>query len=124
MSIYKRATKKKLRIQTSVGMLSIEQLWDLPLEALDTLAVSLEKAYKESGSKSFLNKTKAVKDADLKLTFDIVLDVLETKQKDAAKSMKAADTKAHNQKILGLIAKKKEGEMEEMSVEELEAMLQ
>jgi len=123
MSIYKKATKKKLRIQTNVGLLSIEQLWDLALPALDRLAVSLEKAYKESGSKSFLNNTEEKKDADLKLTFDIVLDVLETKQKEANKQSKAAETKAHNQHILGLIAKKKEGEMEEMSIEELEAMM-
>ena len=124
MSIYKRATKKKLRIQTNVGMLSIEQLWDLPLTALDTLAIELEKAYKESGSKSFITNAKETKNSDLKLTFDIVLDILQSKMKDAEKAGKALETKEHNQKILGLIAEAKDGELKGKSVEELEAMLQ
>ena len=35
----------------------------------------------------------------------------------------AAETKAHNQKILALIAEKKDGQLKEMSVEDLEKLL-
>lgn len=120
---FKKASKKKIRFNTNVGMLSVEQLWDLDLPQLDTLAVSLEKAYKESGGKSFLS-TDDKKDKDLKLRFDIVLEVLQDKMKIAEAARKAAETKAHNQKILAIIAKKKDQELEDADVAELEAMLQ
>lgn len=121
---FKKASKKKLRFVTNVGTLSIEQLWDLDLAHLDTLAVSLETAYKESNTKSFLNASKGTKDKDLKLRFDIVLEVLTDKVKASETAAKALATKERNQKILGLIADKKDGELAGKSIDELEAMLQ
>ena len=72
MSDYKKGTKQKLRFVTPVGLLSIEQLWDLKLEDLDALAVTLEKKYKESGKKSFL-EVDSKKDKEIKLKFNIGL---------------------------------------------------
>lgn len=83
----------------------------------------LESLIKKSGGKSFLEERKSKKDQDLKLKFDIVLDILQTKKAEQEKASKAQETKAHNQKVLALIEKKKEGQMEEMSIEELESML-
>ena len=121
--IYKKATQKKLRFNTNVGSLTAEQLFDLPVTDLDTLAVSLEESYKESGGKSFLAKEDK-KDADTKLAFDVVLDVLETKVAAADKASKAAETRAHNKKIIELIASKQDESLQGLSIEELEAQLQ
>jgi hypothetical protein len=120
--MYKQASQLKLRFSTTKGNLSVEQLWDLSLTDLDSLAVSLEEAYKNSKGKSFLVKT-STKDKTIKLMFDIALDVLTTKVEQQEALREAADIKAHNQKILSLIAKKQEGELEGKSVEELEKML-
>ena len=68
MENYKLATQQKARFQTKRGLLSTEQLWDLSLNELDELAVSLENEYKESGKKSFL-VAKSVKDKTTKLKF-------------------------------------------------------
>ena len=76
--MYKEASKLKLRFQTTKGILSVEQLWELSLTELDALAVSLEEEYKNSDGKSFLDK-KTEKDKMVKLRFDIVLNVLNTK---------------------------------------------
>ena len=46
-----------------------------------------------------------------------------TKKKEAEELRDAAETKAHNQKILTLIAEKQEGKLKEMSIEELEKLL-
>lgn len=121
--IYKAASKSKLRIATSKGPLSVEQLWDLSKTELDELAVQLEAEHTASGTKSFLTE-KTEKSAESKLKFDIVLDVLETKVKIDETARKAADTKAHNAKIYELILKKKDGDLEGKSIEELEALLQ
>lgn len=120
--MYKRASKQKLRFNTAVGMLSVEQLWDLTITQLDALAVSLEKDHKASKGKTFL-AVKTEKDKTAKLRFDIVLDVLNTKVELSERASKAAETKAHNQKILSKIQDRKDHELDEMSVEELEAQL-
>lgn len=121
--MYKQAAQLKLRFSTNLGQLSAEQLWDLTLPQLDQLAVSLEEAYKKSKGKSFLD-TRTTKDAMIKLQFDIVLDVLTTK-KEASDTAKAAlAVKAHNNKILELIAGKKDEALAGKSIEELEKMLQ
>ncbi len=122
MSIYKQASRLKLRFQTTKGPLSAEQLWDLSISELDKLAVSLEEAFEKSNGKSFVVK-KSDKDKIAKLRFDIALDVLTTKMEEDEAARNASDTKAHNEKILALIAKKKEASLESMSVEELEKMM-
>lgn len=120
--MYKKASQLQLRFNTTKGQLTVEQLWDLPLVMLDSLAVSLEEEYKESGKKSFL-VAKSKKDKELKLMFDIVLDVLTTKVEEAEAAKLVAETKEHNQRILGLIKQKQDSELEGKSIEELEKLL-
>lgn len=122
MDNFKQAVKQKLRVSTNKGLLSVEQLWDLSISDLDTLAVSLEEAYNNSKGKSFLAK-KTTKDKDIKLQFDIVLDILETKVAEQEAISEAKEIKEHNQKILKLIEDKKEEDMKGMSVKQLTAML-
>lgn len=120
--MYKEASKQKLRFQTSRGVLNTEQLWDLPLNELDTLAVQLQDAYNNSKGKSFLD-TKTTKDKSLKLRFDIVLDVLQTKVEENEAARVKQENKEHNEKILTLISEKKDDELKDKSVKELEKML-
>lgn len=130
--MYKQASQIKLRFNTSKGILTVEQLWDLPVGnerafraeelTLDNLAVSLEEAYKNSKGKSFLDK-KTTKDRTIKLQFDIVLDILSTKVEEADALRDAKEVKEYNQKILGLISEKKDEELKGKSVKELEKML-
>ena len=120
--MYKLANRLRLRIATNKGALGVEQLWDLSIAELDTLAVVLEKDYKKSKGKSFLAK-KTVKDKRIKLAFDIALDILNTKVEEAEVMAAAAGVKVHNQKILSLIKKKKESDLENLTIEELEAQL-
>lgn len=122
MEAYKSASKAKLRFQTSRGVLSVEQLWDLSLEDLDSLAVSLEAAHKESGKKSFLNKT-SVKDKMAKLAFDVALDILNSKVEDNEAALEAIETKQFNEKILNLIAEKQDDNLRGLSIAQLKAKL-
>lgn len=122
MDNFKTATQQKLRFTTSKGQLSTEQLWDLSLEDLDALAVALEVEYNHSAKTSFLVK-KSVKDKAVKLRFDIVLDILNTKVSDNEAATEAREKKEHNKKIIELIAAKKDDALKGKSVKELEAML-
>lgn len=122
MENYKELTRLKTRFTTSKGSLSVEQLWDLSVTELDSLAVSLEEQYKNSKGKSFLDK-KTTKDKTLKLQFDVVLDILNTKVDEDEALRDAKEIKEHNEKINSLIKQKMDGKLAEMSIEELEAQL-
>ena len=122
MENYKSASQQKLRYQTTKGLLNTEQLWDLSLNELDSLAVALETEHQQSGKKSFLAKTSA-KDKTSKLKFDVVLDVLNTKSEEAQAAQEAAENKAHNKKIIELISEKQDESLRGKSIKQLEAML-
>lgn len=122
MDIFKQASKQQLRISTTRGMLTVEQLWTLSIEHLDLLAVSLQEKYETSKGKSFVRK-RTIKDKQVKLEFDIVLDILNTKVEEQEASQNAAEIKAHNQKIMGMIQKKKEEDLGTKSIKDLEKML-
>lgn len=122
MENFKLASQQKLRYQTTKGLLSTEQLWDLSLDELDALAVSLETEHKLSGKKSFLIKT-SVKDKTAKLRFDVVLDILNTKVEEMNAATQTAEIKEHNKKIIQLISEKQDQSLKGKSIKELEAML-
>lgn len=122
MENFKLATQQKLRFQTNKGLLSTEQLWDLSLEELDALAVSLETEHKQSAKKSFLVKT-SVKDKTAKLRFDVVIDVLGTMVAEQEAALEALEIKEHNKKIITLISEKQDESLKGKSIKQLEAML-
>lgn len=122
MSIYKLASQLKLRFQTSVGVLTTEQLWELSITILDALTVALEKATKESGIKSFLVE-KTEEDKTAKLMFDIAYDVLITRVEEQKALQETKSNKEHNEKILSLIADKHDDSLKEKNVDELKALL-
>jgi hypothetical protein len=117
MSIYKQASQRQLRFQTTVGSLSAEQLWNLSQTQLTNLIKSVKKTLKAEvdGDLSFLT-TESTSSADVEnqLRFD---------KEEADKAKLEATRKENNQKIMAIIQKKKEGEMEGKTIAELEAML-
>lgn len=122
MEMFKEASKLKLRFHTTKGPLTTEQLWDLSLKELDNLAVTLEEIHNKSKRKSFLERT-SDEDKAAKLGFDIVLDILNTKVEAEQAAKEARETKEHNNKIITLIAEKRDESLKGKTVEELEAML-
>lgn len=122
--MFKQASRLKLRFQTTKGLLSVEQLWDLSMADLTKSIKSLSKTLnkKEDDNLSFLNDVDE-SDPIAQLQFDILKDIYVTKKSEADAARTAKETKEHNQRILQLIADKKDKELEGKSVEELEAML-
>lgn len=126
MSDFKQATKEKLRFDTSKGLLSTEQLWDLSLNSIAIIVRSLKKQLKKDNDDdlSFLDEGSTPVDRTLELKFNVVKEVYLSKKEDSDTIRDEASKKLHNQKILELIFEKKEGDLRTKSVEELEAMLQ
>ncbi len=84
MSIFEKASKAKLRFATNKGLLTTEDLWDLSLESLDTIAIATDKALETSGKKSFIGK-KDTTNTITKLQMEILEHIIEVKiaEKDA-----------------------------------------
>ena len=122
MNIFKQATAEKLRFTTPKGVLTTEQLWDLKLSELDSLAVQYEKVAQEGNTKSFLvAKTQENKTAQLQ--FDIILEILQDKQAAENAKVQAREIRAYNDRIAELISQKKDTALANLSVEELEKMM-
>lgn len=120
--MYKKASKLKLRFSTGKGNLSVEDLWDLSLEQLDAIAVKLDEQIEKSPRKSFI-KTVSKGNEILELKFTIVKDIIETKMSEQAARENQQAKNAQRQKLLELIAKKEDSELEGKSADELRKML-
>ena len=125
MSNFKQATRERLRFETSKGLLSTEQLWDLNLTSLATIVRSLKKQLKKDNDDelSFLDDNSNPVDKTLELKFNVVKEVYIAKKEEKESIRNEASKKEHNQKILELIAEKQEGDLRGKSIEELTAML-
>lgn len=124
MSIYKQAAQAQLRFSTSRGNLTVEQLFMLTQSDLTNCIRAVKKTLKKTDDDelSFLDVTSKV-DATEQLRFDILKDVYLSNKEQLDKLRNEKATKEHNQRILSLIADKKDQDLANKSVEELEALL-
>ena len=126
--MYKKASRLKLRFESSRGPLTAEMLWDLKITELKTMvkaqAEKLQKLERPGDALSFVeeiitsNETKEIEIE--KLRFDILKDVFITRKdeaKDAAADVKKKEELSHLREIL---RDKKEEELKKLSAEELE----
>lgn len=121
--MYKEALQKKLRFKTNKGMITTEDLFDLSLQNLNTLAIMLDKKISEAPKKSFIDELPAEENDD-ELRFSIVKDVINIKLKARKDNIDKAQADAQKKRILEILAKRNGEELEKKSTEELRAMLQ
>jgi hypothetical protein len=87
--MYKQAMQQKLRIPTTIGNLSLEQVYDLPIThpskiCLAGIAKNLYQQLEDTRSTGldFLDES-TTKDPDNELRFAIIKDIIETKRAEA-----------------------------------------
>lgn len=127
--MFEKASRLKLRFNTSRGALTVEDLWDLPLTSstgkpnLDDIAKSLNREIRDSGVEtSFVDPSATGASASTQLAFDIVKHIIGVRiaERDAATlAAKKRETKA---KILQIIAEKQDQALQSKSLEELQAL--
>lgn len=123
--IFERATRQKLRFETPKGLLSVEELWGLPLErgqiSLDSIAEGLDELLNRSKKGSFVNKERSA-DPTIKLRFDIVLHIINVRlAEDEARAASKAEAE-RQQKILEIIAVKEDDHLRGLPIDELRAL--
>jgi len=120
--MFENAARLKLRFNTPVGNLSVEDLWDLPLTKLNIVAQTIHREIKNGEEESFI-ATPTNKDTVLVLKLDILKHIIKVRMEENAANLASKATLAKREKILGLIEKKKDEDLGDLSVEELEALL-
>lgn len=120
-NIFEAATKEKYRFPFK-GMISVEDLWDLKLQDLDSVFKSLNKQKKQNDEESLL-QVKTAEDQELDNKIQIVKYIVKFKQEEIEERLQAKDKKEYNQKLLELIERKQNEELAGKSIEELQAML-
>lgn len=121
MNIFEKATREKIRFSYR-GTITVEDLWDLPVEALDDIFKSLNARLKESQSESLLSKKTSDNDI-LETKIEIIKYIVTIKLAEAEAREKAYANAAKKQKILEIIKEKQDADLKGMSIEELQAMI-
>ena len=124
--MYKKAAKLKLRFNSSKGLLTVEQLFDLTMPELSSLIkkvnTDLKKEVRVDDDLAFLEGKDETESLN-SLKFDILKDVYLTKKQEREEAATDQEKKATRQKIAEIIAKKKDEALENLSIEELERRL-
>lgn len=119
---FERATRLKVRFKTDRGILTTEDLWDLKLEDLNTLAKALNKEVKESAEESFI-VAKSPADAITELKFEMVKYVIGVKREEDDQRKIAAEKRKRRQQLVDLISNKENEALAAKSVDELKKEL-
>ena len=121
-NIFEYAVRNKIRFPFK-GMISVEDLWDLSLQNLDSIYKTLNKQVKQSEEESLLNIKTSV-DTELEVQIAIVKHIVSVKLAEKATAEKAAEKKAQKQKIMSIIAAKQDEALQNSSIDDLQKMLE
>jgi hypothetical protein len=129
MTMFDKATRAKFRFESPQGLLTTEDLWDLPLTAnsnranLDDIAKGLHHELKSVESEVSFVKPVTKSDNLLALKLDIVKAVIQTLMDERDAAAVEAQRRDRRQRIMAMMEQKKDTKLSEASLEELEAML-
>ena len=116
-NLFEIATRNRYRFNYK-GVMTVEDLWSLRVEDLDAIFKMLNRQKKTADEDSLL-ATKSAEDQDLANKIDIVRYIVSVKLAEAAERVSAAEKKAQRDKILEIVAKKKDKALEDIGIEDL-----
>lgn len=119
--MFEVATRSKMRFPFK-GMISVEDLWDISVENLDTIFKSLNSQLKQSQEESLLNK-RTKHDTELDIQVEIVKYIVNVKLEEERVRLQTKEQKEKKQKIMEIIASKQDAYLQNKSLDELKNML-
>jgi hypothetical protein len=120
-NVFEVAVRSKFRFQFK-GLISTEDLWDLTVEDLDSIFKSLNSQLKQVKEESLLD-TRSKKDEEIVLKVEIVKHVVTVKLEEKAARLKVKEQREKKQKIMEIMARKQDADLENKSLEDLSKML-
>lgn len=130
MDIFESASRLKLRFPSPKGLLTTEDLWDLPLTSstgkanLDTIACTLHAEIESQPKVSFvINKAASAADKTAKLALDVVVRVIEVRLAENEQKQQLDARREKKQQLMALIAQKENEQLAGSSLDDLRAMI-
>lgn len=127
--MFEKASRIKLRFVSPQGNLSLEDLWELPLTStrpnqanLNNIAKVISRQLKADSEEDFVNPKPGVNE-NLQLALDIVKHIIQVRQAENEAARVLADRKEKKAKLLELIARKQDQQLEGKPLEELQEMV-
>ena len=117
MNIFERAALEKTRFNFK-GLISVEDLWDLSLENLDSIWVALETDLEKLPKKSLLETNTKQRD-EIEFKQEIIKHIVETKKAENAAAAQTKANAAKKQMVLEIIEQKKNENLKSLSIDEL-----
>lgn len=127
-NMFEYATRAKLRFPSIKGELTVEQLWDLPLQAktafdLDNTARAVNAELKSVTEDSFVATKPNPAKADLEIKLELVKHIISVRMAENEAARNALARKAEKEKLMGLLEKKQDAALESLSTEEIQKRL-
>lgn len=128
MTIFEKATQEKFRYPSTKGLLTTEQLWELPLTAksgfsLDDVAKAVNAELKAIDTESFVATETNPAKATLETKLEVVKHVIAVRlAEDQAAKAKAAK-KLEKEKLLAVLDRKQDAVLENLTEAELLARI-
>ena len=121
-NMFIKASREKMRFESGRGSVSVEDLWDFNLSALDNIAVSLDEKIQKAGRKSFVDKRTPSTSAAV-TQLEIVKFVIETKQAEDEARKTRAEKAGQKDFLKSLLEKKRMEQLEGLSAEEIQKQI-
>lgn len=127
MDIFAYATRNKLRFPSPRGELTVEQLWDMPLEHVT--GFDLNSVAKETNrqlldvSESFVQVTANSRREELSTKLDVVKAVIEYKQDQLAEARNRAENRQQRERLKEVLHEKENAELAKLSPAQIKAKL-
>lgn len=122
VTIYETAARKKFRFPYK-GTVNVEDLWDLSPEALDSIFKNLNAQVKTIRQEESLLSSGTEEDVELNMKIALIRHIVSTKVAEKEIKLHEKERAEKRQRIMELIEKKKDENLNNMSEEELKALL-
>lgn len=122
-TIFEQASRAKLRFDFK-GSQSVEDLWDLSVQDLDTIYKGINSKLKSSNEESLLASGRKTKDAtELELKVEIIKYIVGTKIAEQDARAKAKESKAKKAQLLAVLERKQNQAVENMSEADIKKLI-
>jgi hypothetical protein len=128
MNIFEQASRKALRFDSPRGDLTVEQLWSLPLSSdvqgklsLDLLGRQIMHKLATTTAATFLESAPSPDRALDELRLEILKHIRDVKQAENKAARDLVVKRAEKERLLEILEQKKNGQLAELSIEELES---
>ena len=121
MNIFETATKESIRFEYK-GLSSVEDLWNLEVEELDSIFKKLN-AEKKTVTEESLLAVPTKENTLLNTKIKIVIHIVKAKLAELESRSLLAEKKVKKERIMEIMASKQDSELEGKSTKELQKMI-